>query len=489
MPHTARSTWHPALRAPGTTEQLTELFFDDRTCLSRGARDRAARRGTICPARRSGGPDRHARAHAAAGGRHRGGHRRRILGEPAPRGRVRPENLAGARAAGPADWPLLFERSLPLATAALVKVAPAVERPGIHLGVWRQDGELRVWGTTRDIPVFCLVLEVVAPGLLVIKHHRGEVGKFINVAVLEGDQIKMIDETASSLPDCPSLLASLLGFDTRTWPGGLERARRAGSIDPGARPRRVAAGRAGRGAANGSSRSCIRFRTPCSRRSRRSADLVSRAPSEQDLSEWKDAFREAVEAIAGLTAVDGATIINDRYHLLAFGAKILRRRGSAGGRTGRRHRAHRRRYRRDRAPDAARRHTPSVGGAVRSRPARRAGPRRVAGRPLHGVRLVAVRRHGARSSHRGASSLGGSCRVLGGCSVDLRVLGGSCRVLGGSCRVLGGSCRVLGGSCKVLGESCKVLGGSCRVKPQHPTSSVREHGRRTRSVLERSAKP
>ena len=146
-----------------------------------------------------------------------------------------------------ANRPMFFERSLPLATLALVKVAPAVERPGIHLGVWRQDGELRVWGTTRDIPIFCLVLEVVAPGLLVIKHHRGEVGKFINVAVLEGDQIKMIDETASSLPDCPSLLASLLGFDTRTWPGGRQRACRAGGLDPGARPRRVAAGRTGSG--------------------------------------------------------------------------------------------------------------------------------------------------------------------------------------------------------------------------------------------------
>ena len=30
-----------------------------------------------------------------------------------------------------------------------------------------------------------------------------EAGKFVNVAVLEGDQIKMVDERASSLPDCP----------------------------------------------------------------------------------------------------------------------------------------------------------------------------------------------------------------------------------------------------------------------------------------------
>src|SRR5688572_26901221 len=117
--------------------------------------------------------------------------------------------------------PLLFERSLPLDTSALVRVAPAVERPGLHLGVWRDGEELRVWGTTRHIPTFCFVLEVAAPGLLVIKHHRGEAGKFVNVAVLEGDRIKVVDERASSLPDCPTLLSSLLLFDAQSWPGGV----------------------------------------------------------------------------------------------------------------------------------------------------------------------------------------------------------------------------------------------------------------------------
>jgi hypothetical protein len=223
--------------------------------------------------------------------------------------------------------PLLFEHSLPLASAALVKVAPAVERRGIHLGVWRLNGELRVWGTTRQIPTFCLVLEVAAAGLLVLKHHRGEDGKFVNVAVLEGDQIKVIDETASSLPDCPPLLTSLLGFDTRTWPGGLNvLVELAVSIR--------AHGRGGSllvvpSDSDGWLESIVR---PISYAVQPAfgalSDLVRRAPSEQDLSEWRDAFRDAVEAIAGLTAVDGATIVNDRYELVAFGAKLARRRGS-----------------------------------------------------------------------------------------------------------------------------------------------------------------
>jgi hypothetical protein len=42
---------------------------------------------------------------------------------------------------------------------------------------------------------------------------------------------------------------------------------------------------------------------------------------------WQEALRRAVDAVAGLTAVDGATVITDQYELLAFGAKIVRRKG------------------------------------------------------------------------------------------------------------------------------------------------------------------
>ena len=77
---------------------------------------------------------------------------------------------------------------------ALARLAPAVERPGIHLGVWRRDGgDLFVWGTTRAIPSFCFVVEVLAPGLLVVKHRiREDSAKFRNVAVFEGEQVKVL---------------------------------------------------------------------------------------------------------------------------------------------------------------------------------------------------------------------------------------------------------------------------------------------------------
>src|SRR5882762_2992128 len=61
-----------------------------------------------------------------------------------------------------ADQPLMFERPLALEPRILTKLAPAVERPGIHLGVWYGSaGELFVWGATRVIPSFCFVLENV----------------------------------------------------------------------------------------------------------------------------------------------------------------------------------------------------------------------------------------------------------------------------------------------------------------------------------------
>ncbi|HEX9105644.1 MAG TPA: hypothetical protein VF832_00415, partial [Longimicrobiales bacterium] len=114
-----------------------------------------------------------------------------------------------------AHEPLSFGRPEPLEAARLTKLAPAVEHPGIHLGVWRGRDGLYVWGATPFVPNACFVLEVVQPGLLVVKHRRAQAtAKFANVAVLEGDRVCMVDEAGASLPDCPALLESLLDFDS-----------------------------------------------------------------------------------------------------------------------------------------------------------------------------------------------------------------------------------------------------------------------------------
>src|SRR5262245_50238059 len=107
----------------------------------------------------------------------------------------------------------MFDRMLPLTPPVLSRLSPAVERPGIHLGVWPDQGELRIWGTTRAVPPLCFVLEVVEPGLLVVKYRRSqEQGKYVNVVVLKGDQIKFVDERGTGLKDCPALLTQMLSF-------------------------------------------------------------------------------------------------------------------------------------------------------------------------------------------------------------------------------------------------------------------------------------
>jgi hypothetical protein len=198
------------------------------------------------------------------------------------------------------------------------------------LGVFREQEELWVWGATRHLPPFTLVLEVVAPGLLVIKHSRGEEsGKFVNIAVIEGDRVKIIDERAARFPDCPALLYSLLGMDSQFAADGslsvlIQLA--------------VSMREHGRGG--------LLLVVPANGREWRESilqpvtysvvppftalsELAQADPPGALSSHWQDAMRRAVDGIGGLTAVDGATIITERYELLAFGAKIVRRPGWA----------------------------------------------------------------------------------------------------------------------------------------------------------------
>ena len=163
-----------------------------------------------------------------------------------------------------------------------------------------------------------------------IKHHSGEeAGKFVNVAVLEGDQIKVVDEHALNLPDCPALLTSLMGFDSPTsWahsvnvlvqlavsmrahgrgggllvvPTGLELWRES-IVQP--MPYAV------------SPAFC------------ELAQLSQEIPEGKRRRVWQEELGRTIEGVAGLTAVDGAVVLTDRYELLGFGAKIVRRKGWA----------------------------------------------------------------------------------------------------------------------------------------------------------------
>ncbi|HKE55794.1 MAG TPA: hypothetical protein VKB46_03800 [Pyrinomonadaceae bacterium] len=224
--------------------------------------------------------------------------------------------------------PLQFERQLPLTPHVLARLAPAVERPGIHLGVWPQQDELRIWGTTRTIPRLCFVLEVVEPGLLVVKYRRRQdTGKYANVVVLKGDEIKLVDEKGTRLPDCPSLITKLLSFGSQELDNGAINVLMQLAVSMRAH---------GRGGS-------LLIVPQDSERWRESilqpipylvsphypelAELMRKDPQQKSQQTWQEAFIDAVDAIAGLTAVDGAALMTDQYELLSFGAKIARRDG------------------------------------------------------------------------------------------------------------------------------------------------------------------
>ena len=230
-----------------------------------------------------------------------------------------------------AGQPLIFEHPLPLTAGMLTKLAPAVERPEIHLGVWNHGDELKVWGATRTIPSFCFVLEDIEPGLLVVKHRRLDgFGKYANVAVLKGEQVKVIDEKGTSLPDCPSLLRALLAFTAAATNGPQQSLNVLVQLSASMR-------------AQGHGGTLLVVPTG-SNRWRESiaqpilysiipafsalSDLLRQKVEDEDRRPWESALRRAVDTIGGLTAVDGATVINDQYEVQAFGAKIRRPEGS-----------------------------------------------------------------------------------------------------------------------------------------------------------------
>jgi hypothetical protein len=220
-----------------------------------------------------------------------------------------------------------FAHCFSLEPKDLSKLAPAVERTGLHLGVWWQRGELRVWGITRNLPPFSLVLEVVLPGLMVVKQSPSEEsGKFINIAVLQGDEIKVIDPQAEVSPAYPSLLASLLRSESQFAASSAVNILLQLAVSMRAHGRGgmllVVPARSEAWVESILQPITYSIIPPFSGL----AHLMRKDVKDKPSRRWEDALGRAVDEIAGLTAVDGATLITAEYELLAFGAKILRRR-------------------------------------------------------------------------------------------------------------------------------------------------------------------
>ncbi|MGV3764445.1 putative sensor domain DACNV-containing protein [Parapedobacter sp.] len=203
----------------------------------------------------------------------------------------------------------------------LVKLSPAVVQPGIHLCIWMEGGNLHIWGTTYEIPLHSMVVEVVEAGLLVVKRkHSDLAGKLVNVAVLKGNQIKVIDGNHWGLTDCPGILAALLGLS---------------GPQPADEPENLLVQLAlalrshGRGA-------LLLMVPPNSSAWLHSIvkpinylvephPLISARPQTNipDIVHMEE-LRKMISAVGGYSAIDGATVITQDHHLLAFGAKVAR---------------------------------------------------------------------------------------------------------------------------------------------------------------------
>jgi hypothetical protein len=224
--------------------------------------------------------------------------------------------------------PLLFKQRMALSPATIVKIAPGIERAGIHLGIWEDDDGLFIWGTTTSIPNFCFVLDVSEPALLVIKHRRiYGFGKFTNIAVLKGDQIKIVDVDTARLPDCPPLLLSLLDLTAPSYWNDTVNVLIQLAVSMRAHQRGGTLLVVPNGKASWLQSIIKPIQYAIQPAFGGLSNLLRQDRKEASQIFWQTALRREVEHLAGLTAVDGATIISEDYELLAFGAKIGRAKG------------------------------------------------------------------------------------------------------------------------------------------------------------------
>jgi hypothetical protein len=224
--------------------------------------------------------------------------------------------------------PLRLATPLPLEPRALARLAPAVSGPGIHLGVTREGAGLVVWGTTREIPSFCLVVEVLGPGLLVVKHRvREDSAKFRNVAVLEGGEVKLLAPPGPAIAEQWPLLRTLVDpvLSDSTDEADDVLLRLAVSMRTHQRGGLLLLVPSGTESWRGSIVEPITYAV--SPPFRELSELVREAAERGAAFARQNDLGHAIEAVAGLTAVDGATVITERLEVLAFGAKITRSRG------------------------------------------------------------------------------------------------------------------------------------------------------------------
>jgi hypothetical protein len=136
--------------------------------------------------------------------------------------------------------------------------------------------------------------------------------------------VKTVDEQSANLPDCPEVVTALLGFNAPdSW---------AGSVNVFVR---IAVSMRAHG--RGGTLLVVpadsdRWRQSIVKPTRylvtppfaQITELMRSSATDQKRRQWQEELTHAIDAVAELTAVDGATVVNDRYEVLAFAVKIAR---------------------------------------------------------------------------------------------------------------------------------------------------------------------
>lgn len=194
----------------------------------------------------------------------------------------------------PDEQHLIFKQAQRLTPHRLVKLSPAALEPGIHLGIWHDGDNLVIWGTTHNLPAHCLVIEVIEAGLLVVKQKSDFLStKYINLAVLKGNNIKLLENAFAWLIPAFSDENRHLMLDLS-----------------------LAMRQHGRGA--------LMLIVPADTNSWQSSIVQPMSYLLDPPYPLNSGSEKAIHTVGGFTAIDGATIITSDYQLLAFGAKVAR---------------------------------------------------------------------------------------------------------------------------------------------------------------------
>ncbi|MCY1517078.1 hypothetical protein D9M68_517470 [compost metagenome] len=170
------------------------------------------------------------------------------------------------------------------------------------------------------------MVDVSEPGLLVIKHRRiYGFGKYTNVAVLKGDQIKIVEENNANRPDSPPMLLSLLDLTAHSYWNDAANILIQLAVSMRAHQRGGALLIVPANSEDWKQSVIHPINYALNPPYKGLMSLVSKE-IRQDASEifWQSALKREIDHLAGLTAIDGATVITDQFELLGFGIKTGR---------------------------------------------------------------------------------------------------------------------------------------------------------------------